>query len=482
MCSSGIEFGESSSASVLRNRAEESLAGTVLDCLSNPQNIESNRSKLRQEASQVFLNVSINHAVVPDVLLEGLCALAAFPSISSDVAHCLLLLATSTPSAWISVSSSTAYKRHALILAILNAFTTKPSDYAPEFSRCHERLLTRLRCFSNLDFWEQRSFLVCAPRTPFYFAVQAALRSLEIAVASLNVFKGAKDPQNVPVEVKAPVENALCRLRELTLCSAINDWESLPDSYILHVARAVGTKESSVLSCRLSAVCSEEVRSLQCGTKHAPSEHLVLSPYFSSFSERNNSFDVSSKGKAETALLNVLSSIPEMADLLGYHPETSTDDMSELTRLSTESQTDVESKLDVVCSAVVTILTGISDNSSLYTNRPLRALQLLLQLIARHAGKKCVIDEAMIVEGLKFLLEEGRGSNGVPSLFAPIANPLLTIVELAFPFQNGDKVLSMIRSIVRGRATCEEIKHCALNLLQRFETKNNSLETGEKLT
>lgn len=456
------------STKILQDNPHETLAQAVLECLSDPNTIDGKESRIRQATQLIFLNASANLAAIPAAaLLEGLYSLSTFPSISMTAAECLVVLSVITPSTWKLVSSSTVFERHCNASSILDIFIRKKEGCSSEFSSIQDQLVQKLHQLSDVDFWEHRSFLICFPRTPFYFAVRTALLDLgqSFSEFSQQVFScNISDP------------TAFMRLQALVEFSFKSDWEGIPEKYTVRVVEVLRKKilDPFQLEQLLNKIAAGYSPPPCCHLPDCPSLETVRSADSPDILLTGDNDDGLANNKAdiEKAILNVLATVPKLTDSLNYHLPFSVDDnSSELLLLTQEYPEAALSRISHMTSAAITILTGLPNASFLYNRATLLALQTLLQAIATLVRADCPVDEELIIEGLKLLVGENRLVNGVPALFAPIATPLLSITA-AMPFIGQRKhVEYMIRSIVKGRTTCEEVKRAAQSAIHSYEQR-----------
>lgn len=467
---------------------DDELAEILLNCLSNPLTIEQSLDRLHHICKTIFrTSLTINAAGKPTPAnFEALLALCSVPSVKQRAAHCLLLLALSTPSAWRFFTATTVFTRPEISRAILNAFVgSSPFESVQTVDNMDPHmsfLLQTLRRLSDLDFWEQRAFLVMIPRTPFSYAVDAAL--LEFPYPS-----SSSEHQCEQTSSELSTKLSHCdSLQKLVLIGQGSEWEAVSDKSVLWLADLLypqpNDKPPMSLVHRITAILphslyyDEACYLTRRFAKHLPDRvcpaEVDTLPDRTHFLHRvvtspNPGADVN---VIERSVLDLLCTISELANCLNHRPPTKVGRIN-LEKLASEQPNLVLRHVKALCAAAVTILTGLSNPASRYESAALSSLETLMSVIAVCVRKKCVADDVLVAKTFDFILGENRQINGVPALFAGVVNSLFEMVLSVGALKQRPDIINKISCMLKPRATCEEIRVIAQWTLQQMKSNKN---------
>lgn len=451
---------------------DEDLADHLYHCFTNVIGLEDNVGHVHRACLNIFDGSStVNEAALPSpALFEGLLALCSVPSVRDRIAHCLLLLAASTPTAWRMFTATTVFTRPEVSHAILDAYLASPKSTPIPEAEAVSPLTMKLHNFSDVNFWEQRAFLVTLPKTPFSFAVQTALA--DVAVMLQRPALSIKENPNICI-AQAPLH----RLQGLVSNSADSEWEAVSDSCVLHV---------------LELLCPEPLDTVPSSLAQRVTLILPNSPYYKYsiryrggeeqmiHTEKNVSTlhdqdavcsldfkDVGSgDSRVQHAVVDLLCSLPELEECLNHQPCT-TNESTGLEELLKGNEDVISSNLETISAGVITIVTGLTNPTTRYERTALSALEAFLDTISK-CRTRCKLEERLVEKTLDFVLAENRQVNGVPRLFVNIVNPLFQIVASSTSVRLRGNVANRVRGMVNNRGTCAELKVAAQWMLREI--------------
>lgn len=440
--------------------------------------------------------------------------------IVSELSLDFILLCTSTPATWIYATCSGSVC-NLLSITILSMFTstTPQTDFSLGLTH-FDQLVSRLQSFSDVNFWERRTFLTVKPVTPFVLSIRAAISSDEKA--------------------SIQVDHLQCLVKKTSL----THWLGVPDNVIILILQALRSSSKTLpqnvaqvllqrlefippphdLASRLKSWLSKEVSGKTGENDNQPdSENMAEDGKAGSGQKANSKIEagvetevdvktevvvktddvsdgqknncesselaiVEGERQIESAILNTICRIRELSECLHHRPITvSNKDGSDKSEESNQLEEAISkypevavTKLGYMESACITVLTGLSDTSVRYHHQTLSVLRTLLSAVSTTLSlientDEISVDSDLILQGLTFLTEENRKVNGVPALFAPVAVPLCHIIcSTARTIQPVSEVKKILQCVLSGRTTCAEVKNAAkkaLSLIKDNERK-----------
>lgn len=440
--------------------------------------------------------------------------------IVSELSLDFILLCTSTPATWIYATCSGSVC-NLLSITILSMFTstTPQTDFSLGVTH-FDQLVSRLQSFSDVNFWERRTFLTVKPATPFVLSIRAAISSdenasiqvdhLQCLVQKASIAHWLGVPDNVIILILQALWSSSKTLPQNVAQVLLQRLEFIPPPHDL------ASSLKSWLSKEISDKTDENDNQLDSGNMaedgKAGSEQNVdvkteagvktevgakteadVKTDDVSDAEKNNceSSEISiveGERQIEIAILNTIGRIRELSECLQHRPTTvsnkdgsdKSEERNQLEEAISKYPEVAVTKLGYMESACMTVLTGLSDTSVRYHHQTLSVLRTLLSAVSTTLSlientDQISVDSDLILQGLTFLTEENRKVNGVPALFAPVAVPLCHIIcSTARTIQPVSEVKKILQCILSGRTTCAEVKNAAkkaLSLIRDNESK-----------
>lgn len=171
-------------------------------------------------------------------------------------------------------------------------------------------------------------------------------------------------------------------------------------------------------------------------------------------------------GVIDAELRRLLCGVRELARVLGGRWEDgSREALLGLKRVALVHPFIMARRIPCLESVCRTVLHGLSEKDAKYRKGALRVLEVVVEVV-RLLPRNCLREENvgnLCAEILRFLVEESRGENGVPEMFADLTIAVFKLVNKAEGVRKGE-VADMVEKIRRGRGTAKQITNAADNL------------------
>lgn len=165
----------------------------------------------------------------------------------------------------------------------------------------------------------------------------------------------------------------------------------------------------------------------------------------------------------DTALSRLLNVVEEFARVLGRrYEDESREALLALKRIVLVHPFIMARRMECLQAVCRTVLYGLSEKEGKYGKGALRVMEIVVVVVGLLPGN-CLREESVVglcEEMLHFLVEENRGENGVPEMFADLT---IAVFRLVAKIEK-EKVADLVEKVRRGRGTVKRITETADNL------------------